>query len=72
MTYECHTIGVYGWHGLVRRDQAVSLGYETYTLYVFYDLLYRHPPVVGANLSALLDACYRLYFVRTHRATAVA
>ena len=63
-TYEERTIAVHGWHGLVRRDQKVDQGLETYSIWVFFDPLYQNPLVLGTNLSALPYTIFRLYLDR--------
>ena len=63
-SHEGRTIPVHGWHGLVRRDQKVSQDHETYSIWVFFDPLYRNPLVVGTNLSVLPSSIFRLYLDR--------
>jgi hypothetical protein len=62
--YQERTIRVQGWQGLVRRDQKVSTQNQTFTVWVFFDPLYRNPLVLGANLPALPQTNFHLYLDR--------
>jgi hypothetical protein len=58
------TIEVLGWPGLVRADQKVSAANELFTIWVFDDLLYQNPLVIGTNLPAQPETIFRLYLDR--------
>lgn len=63
-SFEGRTIRVYGWHNLVRPDQKVAAANETFTLWVFFDPLYREPLVLGTNLTVRPETVFRLYLNR--------
>ncbi len=65
-TFSCEgrTIGVHGWHHLVRTDQKVAEANETFTIWVFLDPLYSKPLVLGTNLTAQPETIFRLYLDR--------
>lgn len=58
------TIQVYGWHELVRAEQKVDADHETFTIWVFFDPLYRDPLVLGTNIAAIPKTVFRLYLDR--------
>lgn len=59
--YQGRTIGVQGWHGLVRRDQKVSAEHQTYSIWVYSDPLYQDPLVLGVNLVLLPESAFLFY-----------
>jgi hypothetical protein len=63
-TYQGRTIQVQGWHGLVRKDQKVCPTHKTFSIWVYFDPLFRDPLVVGANISALPCTLFRIYLDR--------
>ena len=62
--FEGRTIRVHGWRGVVRSDQKVAADNETFTIWVFFDPLYRDPLVLGTNMVAQPETIFRLYLDR--------
>lgn len=63
-SFEGRTINVHGWRHLVRTDQKVAEAHETFTIWVFFDPLYRKPLMLGTNLAAQPETIFRLYLDR--------
>jgi hypothetical protein len=49
---------------LVRSDQKVNAANETFTIWVFYDPLHRHPLVLGTNLTVRPETVFLLFLDR--------
>jgi hypothetical protein len=62
--FQGRTIRVHGWRGLVRSNQKVAANNETFTIWVFFDPLYRKPLVLGTNVVARPETIFRLYLDR--------
>ena len=58
------TVAAKGWLNLVRSDQKVEDGHETFSIWVFSDPLFADPMVLGTNLSVEAEAVFRLYLDR--------
>jgi len=63
-SFEERTIQVHGWSNLVRSDQKVAPANQTFTIWVFFDPLYRDPLVLGTNLTVRPETAFRLYLDR--------
>ena len=63
-SFQGRTIRVHGWQNLVRSDQKVAAAKETFTIWVFFDPLYRTPLVLGTNLTVRPEAVFRLFLDR--------
>jgi hypothetical protein len=62
--FQGRTIRVHGWRGLVRSNQKVAASNETFTIWVFFDPLYRKSLVLGTNVVAQPETIFRLYLDR--------
>lgn len=62
--FQGRTIRVHGWRDLVRSNQKVAADNETFTIWVFFDPLYRDPLVLGTNIVARSETIFRLYLDR--------
>jgi len=62
--FQGRTIRVHGWRGLVRSNQKVAASKETFTIWVFFDPLYRKPLVLGTNVVARPETIFCLYLDR--------
>jgi hypothetical protein len=62
--FEGRIIRVHGWRDVVRLDQKVTADNETFTIWVFFDPLYRDPLVLGTNVAAQPESIFRLYLDR--------
>ena len=62
--FEGRLIHLHGWHNLVCSDQKVAPDNETFTIWVFFDPLYRHPLVLGTGLTADPWVIFCLYLDR--------
>jgi hypothetical protein len=62
--FQGRTIRVHGWRGLVRSNQKVAANSETFTIWVFFDPLYRKPLLLGTNVVARPETIFRLYLDR--------
>lgn len=62
--FEGRTIRVHGWREVVRSDQKVAADNETFSIWVFFDPLYRDPLVLGTNVVAQPGTIFRLYLDR--------
>lgn len=62
--FQGRTIGVHGWRDVVRADQKVAADNATYTIWVFFDPLYRDPLVLGTNVEAQPKTIFCLYLDR--------
>ena len=63
-SFQGRTIRVHGWHNLVRRDQKVAADNPIFSIWVFFDPLYRDPLVLGTNLAARPQTIFCLYLDR--------
>jgi hypothetical protein len=62
--FEGRTICVHGWREVVRSNQKVAADNETFSIWVFFDPLYRDPLVLGTNMVAQPETIFRLYLDR--------
>jgi hypothetical protein len=63
-SFQGRIIQVQGWHDLVRADQKVADAAKPFTIWVFFDPLYRKPMVLGTNLDAPAETVFLLYLDR--------
>lgn len=64
-TYAGRQIQAQSWHGLLRSDQKVATDHATFSIWVYYDPLYREPLVLGTTLTAVQAATiFQLYIDR--------
>jgi len=63
-SFQGRTIRVHGWQNLVMTSQKVAAANETFTIWVFFDPLYRTPLVLGTNLTVRPETAFRLYLDR--------
>ena len=64
ITYQERTIRAQGWHNLVRRDQEVDEANELFSIWVFFDPLYKTPLIVGTNVSLQPESVFLFYHDR--------
>jgi hypothetical protein len=62
--FEGRIIRVFGWRNVVRSDQKVAADNETFSIWVFFDPLYRDPLVLGTNVVARPKTIFQLYLDR--------
>lgn len=63
-THQGRTIRAQAWHQVVRREQKVDEKNELFSLWVFFDPLYKTPLVVGTNLTLQAQSLFLLYHDR--------
>jgi hypothetical protein len=62
--FQERTIVVQGWCELVRADQKVAPDHATFTVWAFFDPLYRDPLLLATKLAARPETVFRLYLDR--------